>query len=136
VLRGGRPPYWVALMVAEQPAAAGGSPPRLTEQAQAEFHAALAELAQAAARTYYDAAADALDADRYYAGVDLDHLAGLVVGTHRDRPRYQPATQLYPWVDLQPDGTLRSLYTGHRYDPAQLITEDFRIAGAAPSESA
>jgi endonuclease I len=31
-------------------------------------------------------------------------------------------------VDLQSDRTLCSLYTGQRYDPAQLIAADFRIA--------
>jgi endonuclease I len=115
-------------MVAKEPAAAGGSPPLLSEQAQVQLHTALAELGEATARTYYDAAADSADAGRYYTGVDLENLARLVTETHRDRPRYQPATHLYPWVDLQPDGTLRSLYTGHSYDPAQLIAEDFRIA--------
>jgi hypothetical protein len=99
--------------------AVDGSLPGLSEQARAELHAALAELAEATTRTYYDAAADLADADTYYAEVDLDHLTGLVTTTHRDRPRYQPAMQLYPWVDLQPDGSIRSLYTGQRYDPAQ-----------------
>jgi endonuclease G len=115
-------------MAAPREPAAGASAPQATEQAEIDLRAALAELAEAPTRTYYAAAADRADADRYYAGVELDRLAWLVTDTHRDRPRYKPATELYPWVDLQPDQTLRSVYTGHRYDPAELITEDFRIA--------
>ncbi|KAA5580294.1 endonuclease I, partial [Acinetobacter baumannii] len=31
---------------------------------------------------------------------------------------------LYTWVDLQPDGTVRSLYSGERKDPKMLIVQD------------
>jgi endonuclease G len=109
----------------------GGAPvsaPALSADGEAGLRAALAELADAGTRRYYDAAADAAEADRYYAGVALEELAALVTRTHRGRPRYQPATELYPWVDLHPDGVLRSLYTGHGYDPAELIAADFRTA--------
>jgi endonuclease G len=117
----------VVLMSEQRPTGADRSLPEPAEQLRAEPHAALAELTAATTRPYYDAAIDLPAADRYYAGVGLGHLAGLVTDTHRDRPRYQPPTQLYPWVDLQPDGSIRSLYTGHRYDPAELIVEGFRI---------
>jgi endonuclease I len=124
----------VALMAEPEHAVAGASLPPLTERAQAELGVVLEELAQAQIRTYYDAAADQANTERYYTGVALDQLARLVTDTHRVRPRYRPATELYPWIDLQPDKTLRSLYTGHRYDPAELISADFRIAEARRAE--
>jgi Endonuclease I len=80
------------------------------------------------ARPYYEADADHTDADRFYQGSTLDEFAALLSQTHRNRPRYQPAKELYPRIDLQPDHTSRSLGTGHSYDPAELIAADFRIA--------
>jgi endonuclease G len=104
------------------------SAPALSAEGEAGLRAALAELADAGTRRYYDAEADAADVAGYYAGVGLGELAALVTRTHRARPRYQPATELYPWVDLHPDRVLRSLYTGHGYDPAEVIAAGFRIA--------
>jgi endonuclease G len=37
-------------------------------------------------------------------------------------------------VDLQPTGKLRSLYTGHEYDPEELIRADLAIAEARATE--
>jgi hypothetical protein len=64
--------------------------------------------------------ADGGDVDRYYAGVELDQLTELVTGTHWYRPRYQPATKLYPWVDLLLDSSLRDLV---RAQPRVLLGE-------------
>jgi endonuclease I len=47
--------------------------------------------------------------------------------THERRPRYNPSQELYPWVDLQPDRMLHSLYTGEVFEPAELIRADFAI---------
>jgi endonuclease I len=55
-----------------------------------------------------------------------DHLAR----THGPRPTYKPAREVYPWVDLQPDGTIRSLYTGQVWDPEALIRADVEVAAA------
>src|SRR6476661_8455920 len=74
-------------------------------------------------------------AEVYYAEIELggrgatrlDDLAGLLEESHRDRPRYSPATELYPWVDLQPDRKVRSVYTLDEYDPAELIEGAARI---------
>ena len=78
----------------------------------ADVAAAPADLASARNRVYYDAEADAEAADGYYHGVALERYADLVTRSHARRPAYKPARELYPWVDLQPPGTLRSLYTG------------------------
>ena len=61
----------------------------------------------------------------YYAAPSrqYDALSKLLESTHREQPRYSPAVQLYPWVDLQPDGKIRSLYTEEVYEPEQLIEE-------------
>ena len=93
--------------------------------------AALAELRRAPERVYFDEQADAAAADAYYRGVDptdLTELTSLVTRTHRVRPLYGPSVQLYPWVDLQPDLTLMSLYTGERYPPAEFIERDIDVA--------
>ena len=104
--------------------------------ATADVEVALAELARAGERVYYDAAADAAAADAYYDGVAPDRLADLVRRSHVRTPRYRPATELYPWVDLQPSGVLRSLYTGHEWDPEQLIRDDLAVAETRAHEVA
>jgi endonuclease I len=45
-------------------------------------------------------------------------------------PGYKPAREVYPWVDLQPSGRIRSLYTGQEWDPEELIRADLAISGA------
>ena len=86
---------------------------------------ALAEHAAAQERPYFDEEADLAAAESYYGDVEpsYDALSSLVQSTHRDQPHYSPAKELYPWVDLQPDGKIRSLYTEEEWDPEQLIEE-------------
>ena len=94
-----------------------------------ELSDALAVLATAPDRVYYDPQADRAAAEAYYAGVQPEGYATLVTQTHTRTPAYQPARELYPWVDLQPDLTVRSLYTGQRWDPADLIRADLQVQG-------
>ena len=97
--------------------------------------AALADLQLGRTRLYYDEATDTGDRERYYAELPkrlsranrFRRLSALLSATHRVQPRYEPRRHLYPWVDLQPNGMLRSIYTGEEYDPKDLIREDFRI---------
>jgi endonuclease I len=100
----------------------------------ADVAAALAELAAARERVYYDADADAAAAESYYGGVAPEQFADLVTRTHVRKPGYKPAKELYPWVDLQPTGRLRSLYTSHEWDPEELIRADLAIAQARVRE--
>ena len=83
------------------------------------LRAALAEHAAAQERPYYDEGTDQAAAEEYYGDVEpsFDALSKLLESTHRDQPRYSPAVELYPWVDLQPDGKIRSLYTEEVYEP-------------------
>jgi endonuclease G len=73
---------------------------------------ALTKLAAARERPYVDEDADR-EATGYHADVepDFEALSALLESTHQHRPNYSPADELYPLVDLQPDGKLRSLYT-------------------------
>jgi endonuclease G, mitochondrial len=97
---------------------------------------ALTELAAAKERPYLDDDADREAAAGYYADLDLDAdapalysaLSSLLEDTHRVRPSYSPADELYPWVDLQPDGMLRSIYTEEEFDPKTVIEEAAEIA--------
>src|SRR5687767_9995904 len=87
---------------------------------------ALGKLAAARERPYLDEKADSDAVERYYADVDPEEegaLTRLLTETHLEQPSYSPARELYPWVDLQPDRKLRSLYTLDVYEPEELIRE-------------
>jgi endonuclease G len=86
---------------------------------------ALAEHAAAQERPYFDEESDRAAAEQYYAEIEPEYeaLSKLLESTHREQPHYSPAVELYPWVDLQPDGKVRSLYTDEEYDPEHLIEE-------------
>ncbi|MGH2533845.1 MAG: endonuclease [Thermomicrobiales bacterium] len=96
---------------------------------------ALAELERGRRRPYYDQAADERDRDAYYRDLPSRRsrarffaaLSELLTTTHVTRPGYQPSLHVYPWVDVQPNGKLRSIYTGDEYEPEELIREDVRI---------
>jgi endonuclease G, mitochondrial len=86
---------------------------------------ALTKLAAARERPYLDEDADREAAAVYYADIEpgFESLSTLVESTHRHKPGYSPADELYPWIDLQPDGKLRSLYTEEQWEPEELIEE-------------
>jgi endonuclease G len=87
---------------------------------------ALGALAAGEEKPYLDEDADRDAAAHYYADVDPEEdgaLARLLQESHRNEPHYSPARELYPWVDLQPDRMLRSIYTQEAFDPEELIRE-------------
>lgn len=84
----------------------------LRSSAAADVQAALATLGASWERPYYDADADAAAVSAYYADTPAEQVALLITTTHRYRPRHNPAREVYPWVDLHPDHTLRSLSPG------------------------
>src|SRR5262249_55438131 len=45
----------------------------------------------------------------------------------KERPKYAPARRLYPWVDLQPDRRIKSVYSGQEFDPLELIEMDAEV---------
>mgnify|MGYP002624114466 CR=1 FL=1 len=88
------------------------------------------------AALYYDEHVDAARRKSYYrevletarTGEELfQRLHELIKRTHRHPIPYHSSKDryLYPWVDLQPDGRLRCLYSGVRKDPEKAIEEDF-----------
>jgi endonuclease G, mitochondrial len=92
---------------------------------------ALSELSAAKEKPYFDEDADREAAAAYYSDIDPDQdgpalftaLSQLLESTHEERPHYSPADELYPWIDLQPGGKLRSIYTDEEFDPEELIHE-------------
>lgn len=113
-------------------------PARPREENQ-ELEAALAELEAASGKTYYDAASDESNRDRYYKKILSEanklnpdelykELSNLLKSTHKTKLSYSPSQHLYPWVDLHPDRQLRSIYSDQTFKPEELIREDFRIA--------
>lgn len=79
---------------------------------------------------YYDEAADRQAAAAYYGDIDatgslFEQLSRKVVETHANELSYDPSRHLYPWVDLQPDGSLRSIYSGQVLNAEEIIRSDF-----------
>jgi endonuclease G len=122
--------------VAQRPApvtparAAGARRPAVVDK-QSELEEALAELERSRRRPYFDEAVAREAQERYYEEIgdepDFETLSELVRGTHGTLIRYAPSHHVYPWVDLHPDGMLRSIYSGKVYDPEDFIREDARI---------
>ncbi|CAH0135690.1 MULTISPECIES: endonuclease [Bacillaceae] len=80
-------------------------------------------------REYYDETKDQELKLAYYKDGSLDRegLKDLLVATHKNQLNYSPHRHVYPWVDLQENGQLKSLYSGKGMDPVQVIEEDIRI---------
>lgn len=102
---------------------------------EVEARSALAVLEASRERVYYDADADASVRAAYYAAIDeqlspeerFGALGGLLEHTHAPRPSYKPTERVYPWVELHPDGRLRSIYSGKAFDAEELIRADAEI---------
>ena len=105
------------------------------------IHVALEELEknrdkiQKSLLLYYNEAKDMKDRDHYYRSVtklkNSNHLFvtyhELIKRTHKHQlPYFMSKDQyLYTWVDLHPDGTLKSIYSGIHNNPVIFIEEDF-----------
>ncbi|MEK3937472.1 endonuclease [Sporosarcina sp. FSL W7-1349] len=88
------------------------------------------------AQLYYDERKDHAWIKDYYRGIHFTHSSPIQLGrdlqelirtTHRiTHPYYVSKDQyLYTWVDLQPDGQLKSIYSGIQKNPKQVIEEEF-----------
>ncbi|WAA09106.1 endonuclease [Fervidibacillus albus] len=86
---------------------------------------------------YYDPDQDERDIHQYYkpikkigkkGTVSFLHYHNLVKKTHKNQlPYYISKDQyLYAWVDLHPDGTVKSIYSNETNDPNKLIEEDYQ----------
>lgn len=88
-------------------------------------------------KLYYDKSKDERAIRSYYRNIPFkkndsallfQSLHKLIKKTHTQKfPYYFSKDQfLYTWVDLQPDGTIKSIYSGEKRNPHQLIEEDFQ----------
>ncbi|WP_029634548.1 endonuclease [[Scytonema hofmanni] UTEX B 1581] len=87
---------------------------------------------------YYDQVEDTQNRDQYYSEIVsklnslnkselFNDLHQLLEKTHTRKLDYEPKKYLYPWVDLQPDSKIRSIYSRLEYTPEQIIQEDLLI---------
>jgi deoxyribonuclease I len=80
-------------------------------------------------KTYYDVMLDARVRDVYYCEAVFapQELQSMLVRTHSSHLKYSPHEYVYPWVDLQENLQLKSLYSGQDLDPVEVIEEDLRL---------
>ncbi|TYR81498.1 endonuclease I [Priestia megaterium] len=79
-------------------------------------------------RSYYEEQKDKEFQQTYYKGISFDKSSvhALLEETHHTKLSYSPHQYVYPWVDLQENGELKSLYSGKGMDPLAVIEEDIR----------
>lgn len=81
-------------------------------------------------KIYYDCSEDLKKREEYYSRINFNeehpgnefHL--LLKETHTNHLGYSPHQYVYPWVDLQENRKLKSLYSGQQLDPIKTIEED------------
>ncbi len=86
---------------------------------------------------YYNEEKDRLAKKEYFKHIDFEtqpsekviqSLHDLITKTHINKVNYNPTEYVYPWVDLQPDGTLTSIYSGENRRAEDVIKADFETA--------
>lgn len=89
-------------------------------------------------KLYYDEEQDKIDKEYYYKNIDTTEknklglffeYHKLLKMTHKNRVPYYISKDLflYTWVDLYPDGTVKSIYSGEDKDPEKLIIRDHKV---------
>lgn len=89
-------------------------------------------------RDYYNEETDGAARQSYYAGIDWSakgdelfaQLSLRVIGSHAQSLEYRPSRYVYPWVDLHPDGQLRSIYSHLVMSAEKAIVEDWEVGQA------
>jgi len=83
---------------------------------------------------YYDEKKDRASIQNYYRKINLkkpkfQQLYMLLERTHKNQlPYFESKDQyLYTWVDLQPDCSIKSIYSGKQESPADLIRRDYEV---------
>ncbi|PPA69287.1 endonuclease I family protein [Jeotgalibacillus proteolyticus] len=83
---------------------------------------------------YFDEENDLQERSTYYQDIDFEKkelivsFQKLLENTHTTPLRYNPSRYVYPWVDLQPDGTLKSIYSGVQRTAEEVIIEDYETS--------
>jgi endonuclease I len=96
---------------------------------------ALDEYHSFADREYYNEAKDGVARQTYYQSIDwsqdgkalFEQLSAKVQESHDKVLDYRPSKYVYPWVDLHPDGQLRSLYSNIAMSATKAIVEDWEV---------
>lgn len=99
------------------------------------LQAAINEYRSFSDREYYNERRDAGARQSYYSDIDwsaggsalFDQLSAKVRHTHKNELDYRPSKYVYPWVDLHPDGQLRSLYSNLAMPAVTAIVEDWEV---------
>lgn len=84
-------------------------------------------------RTYYDRDADTILLQTYWGDLKQEvsnfdsRLRALLADTHTTHLPYDPSKYLYPWVDLQPNGNVQSIYSGTQSSPEAYIEHDLEM---------
>ena len=90
---------------------------------------------------YYDLEKDQEVRSVYYSQVDFgdgnlpEQIHLLLAGTHTRPLKYAPHQYVYPWVDLQENCKLKSLYSGASLDPLKTIEEDLMLLQTEGADS-
>ena len=112
-----------------------GSEPTRTPSDTTGLHEALNEYRSFADREYYNEAKDSSARQAFYKDVDWSadggslfaQLSNKVSGSHVRTLDYRPSKHVYPWVDLHPDGQLRSIYSNIPMSATRAIIEDWEV---------
>lgn len=78
---------------------------------------------------YYEENRDKEMKQTYYKDSSLDRktMHELLEKTHQNKLGYAPHRYVYPWVDLNENGKLKSIYSGKEMDPLAVIEKDIRM---------
>lgn len=85
---------------------------------------------------YYNEGQNQIDIKQYYQSITNLDMEGLFCKyhellnrTHKNRIPYfiSKGLYLYTWVDLYPDGAVKSIYSGEKKDPELLIIQDHKV---------
>lgn len=83
-------------------------------------------------KNYYDEEEDFRIVEQYYSGIDFEDdqiiatMEQLLKESHTNQVGYDPSEYVYPWVDLGPDGNLKSIYSGEDRQAEDVIKEDYK----------
>ncbi|GGB58015.1 hypothetical protein GCM10011409_39390 [Lentibacillus populi] len=99
-------------------------------------HSGMKEKMRQDEKSYYDEEKDARRVEQYYRCIDFDGDGGEVIPsleklleeTHTNQVPYEPTEYVYPWVDLRPNGDLKSIYSGKNRQAEDVIKADYQTS--------
>lgn len=124
---------------AQTPAPAATPAPQVGSVRPSDLADALARVAEAAGRTYFDETVNESEKQAFYGEVSPQAgkeklfrvLSELLTRTHHTKVPYKRARldHLYPWVDLQPPPALNltSVYSGRSFSPEEIIRLEVEV---------